>query len=463
MSRKRRRRTLVGNVSPEVLEYTAAEDLRCDQELLEYDCIGTAAHVRSLARIRLPRPVLTPAEEKRIIGELIRLMRRSRRGEFHIRISDQDVHLAVERELSARLGEAGRKVHLGRSRNDQVAVALRLYIKDRIPGILQELSTAVRSLLGAASRYRMTPMVGRTHMQRAMPSTAAVWLASFAEALLEDGEELAHIYRASDRCPLGAGAGYGVPLPIDRDYEADILGFRGPVVNVMYAVTGRGKLEARLISALGRMMLTLSGLATDLIIFAAPEFGYVVLPEELCTGSSIMPQKRNPDVLELVRARSAVVLAAGQAAHEIVRGLPSGYQRDLQEIKPLLMNSLRTAEASLRIMRMVTDGMSLDTEAMREAFDATVFAADAAADLAVEGVPFRDAYQSVKARLAQLEGTDPREAVKRRTSRGAPGNPDLKTLRERARTLEKWADMQRRRFHSAVSRLLGVSYPGLTE
>jgi len=280
---------------------------------------------------------------------------------------------------------------------------------------------------------------------------------------LDDAQELTDIYRAADRCPLGAGAGYGVPLPIDRDYEAEILGFRGPVVNVTYAVTGRAKLEARLISALGRTMLTLSGLATDLIIFAAPEFGYVVLPEDLCTGSSIMPQKHNPDVLELVRARSAVVLAAGQAAAEIVRGLPSGYQRDLQEIKPLLMDSLRTVEASLHIMRLVIDEMRLDTKAMEDAFDPTVFAADAAADLAVEGIPFRDAYRSVKARLAQLGGTDVRESVKRRRSRGAPGNPDLKKLRDRVRALEKWADTQHRRFHAAISSLLGVGYPGLPE
>jgi len=456
-----RRSTLVGTVAEEVLAYTAGEDRELDLALVEYDCIGTAAHAVALSRLPLTPPVMTPDETHRIIRELVEIIRSHRRGAFRISAADQDVHLAVERRLTRRLGEIGRKVHLGRSRNDQVALDMRLYLKDQLVSVAEQLCSTVRALLRQAARCRSIPMVGRTHMQPAMPSTVGLWLAAFAEALLDDGSDLQHVHTLADRCPLGAGAGYGVPLPLDRWLEARLLGFRQPVTNVLYAAAGRGRLEVRALGALAQVMLTLSGLAADLIIFSAPEFGYVTLPEEMCTGSSIMPQKRNPDVLELMRARAAALQASVQAAAGIVHGLPSGYHRDLQEIKPLVMRGFAVTGGSLKIAAAVVGKMTINREALRRAFQAPVFAADEAVELARQGLPFRDAYRRVKERLSGVESRRPEEAVSRRTGWGAPGNLHLEVLQAEARRLGQWARAERRRFHRAVSRLLGVQYPAL--
>lgn len=456
-----RRSTLVGAVADSALRFTTASDLQCDLELVEYDCIGTAAHVLALARLKLLHPVLTETEARKVIRSLVQIMQAHRRGQFKITAADQDVHLALERVLTERLGELGQKVHTGRSRNDQAALDMRLYLKDRLLEIILQVAETAGVLLRRAGRYRNTPMVGRTHMQPAMPSTVGLWLASFAEALLEDSTELRMVYEMADRCPLGAGAGYGVPLELDREYEARLLGFREPIVNVLYAVSGRGKLEARAISALGQVMLTLSALASDLIFYSLPEIGYVDLPEEMCTGSSIMPQKRNPDILELIRARAAVVAGWSLSAAEIVRALPSGYQRDFQEIKPLLMGAVATTGSALGITAEVVAKMGINTEALRCGFTPEVFATDVALNMVAEGTPFRRAYQAVREHLKEVGPIDPAAAIRRRRSSGSPGNLRLELLRQRVGELGGWVRQNRRRFYRAISRLLGVEYPSL--
>ena len=257
-----------------------------------------------LSRMPVKPPVLSPADCKKVIAALKNIIAQAKKGAFKITLADQDVHLAVERTLTAKLGDLGKKVHTGRSRNDQVAVDLRLYAKEQILCAIGEAAALAAALLDFAKKHAADPMVGRTHMQPAMPSSVGLWASAHAESLLDDVALLMAAYELNDQCPLGSAASYGVPLPIDRQLVSDLLGFSRPVHNVLYANNARGKMESVILLAMGQVMLTLSRLAQDLILFTMPEFGYFTLPAAFCTGSSIMPQKRNPDVLELVRGKA---------------------------------------------------------------------------------------------------------------------------------------------------------------
>ncbi|MCX7590285.1 MAG: argininosuccinate lyase [Kiritimatiellae bacterium] len=458
-----RERTLVGNVDIEVLAFTAARDSEVDRLLVEADCLGTAAHVTMLSSLRLSCPLITARERDAIVAALSQIIAEARAGNFRIKLADHDVHLAIERTLTRRLGIAGRKIHAGRSRNDQVAVDLRLYAKEQLLDLREEVVLLCRVLLGLAGRYRLLPMVGRTHLQPAMPGSLGLWASAHAESLLDDLDLLLAAYELNDRSPLGAAAGYGVPLPIDRQMTSRLLGFSRPIHNVLYAVNSRGKCEATILAACGQVMLSLSRLAEDLILYSMPEFGYFILPAEMCTGSSIMPQKKNPDVLELIRARAHRVHAAALAVAAICSGLPSGYNRDVQETKEPLVEGLATTRAAVRVMTKLLGSMQVCERALRAAFTPQVFAADRALELVAGGMAFRDAYVYVKKHLdEEVQSTDPDRAVAAKRHEGAPAGLDLKMLQRRAGLALRTIRAQRRRFHKAISCLLGVSYPLLT-
>jgi argininosuccinate lyase len=403
--------------------------------------------------------VISPSEKKRILAELVGIIRRARKNKFKISVRDQDVHLAIERALTARLGDAGKKIHTGRSRNDQVAVALRLYAKEQILDMAEETMMLCGALMRLAALQEMTPMVGRTHMQPAMPSSVGLWASAYAEGLLEDAELLKNAYLLNDRCPLGSAAGYGVPLPINRRQTSDLLGFSRPIHNVLHAGNTRGKMEGIILSAAAQVMITLSRLAQDLVVFTMPEFNYFSLPEEMCTGSSIMPQKKNPDILELVRARAARVCAHAFSAFEITRSLPSGYNRDLQETKGPLIEGLDTTIASLRIMVPLVANIKVNRPSLLEGFRPEVFAADHALFLAGRGMPFRDAYLHVKEHLGELADMNPLEAIRRKKHLGATAGLNLNILNARRAKEQKYFSGERSRFNRRISRLLGVKYP----
>ncbi len=298
-------------------------------------------------------------------------------------------------------------------------------------------------------------MVGRTHMQPAMPSSVGLWASAWAESLLDDLALLRTAYELNDRCPLGSAASYGVPLPIDRRLTSDLLGFAAPVHNVLHANQARGKLESVILAALGQAMLTLSRLAQDLILFSMPEFGYFRLPGEFTTGSSIMPQKRNPDVPELLRAKAAKVLAYANLVAEIVRAAPSGYNRDLQETKAPFMEGFELAISSLRILNPLVAGLEVDAAALRRGFGPEVYATDRALELVAQGLPFRDAYHQVKANLDQLAGYDPDAALAAKRHLGAPLGLDFKALAGQARAAARWAAGERKRYAAKRAALLG--------
>lgn len=444
-------------VDPDILAYTVGEDTVLDLALAKWDCMGTAAHVTMLSEMKgLRRPVVTKAEAAKVRRELGRIAALAEKGAFKIRVEDQDVHMAVERMLTEKLGDLGKKIHTGRSRNDQVAVDVRLHMKDAILHTEAETVALAAALRAFGLKAGAIPLVGRTHLQPAMPSTVEMWATGHAEMILDQIENLEAAYRLADRNPLGSAAGYGVPLPLDRKRTTALLGFSRTIHNCFGASMARGECEASLLSALAQLMCVLSRLAEDMILFSMPEFGYFKLPRAYCTGSSIMPQKFNPDVLELVRGKTAQVVGWQTAGLTLLHAMPGGYNRDLQDAKLLYMKGLDTTRTTLRILAKVVKGMEVDPAACRAAFTPGVFATDVALRKVAAGTPWRDAYHEVRDQFAALyDGKpaevatiDPDEAVAAKTHEGTTGGIDhrlyakrekdaLKSVTDRMTTLEK--------------------------
>ncbi len=454
MTEKKQSRTTVGVIAREVLSYTAGRDVELDDALVEADCLGSAAHAVMLSRMPVQPPLFTADELQIVLAALSEIAARSAQDRLIIRLEDQDVHMAVERELTSRIGELGRRIHTGRSRNDQSALDIRLYARARLLTVARAAADCMRSLLAFARKHRMVAMVGRTHLQPAMPSSVALWATAYVEEMSENLESLRQVYDLNNRCPLGAAAGYGVPLPIDRKLTARLLGFEAPIHNVLYAVHSRGKNEGRILEALGQTMLTLSRVAQDMMLFSMPEFGYFQLPPELGTGSSIMPQKNNPDVLELVRARTARLLGQVSGTNELMRALPAGYNRDVQETKEPLFDALDSTERSLRIMSLLIENMTVNRERLLEAFTPPVFATDQALLLVRQGVPFRDAYRRVKEHPETVVAGDPCDNISMKNHLGAPGGLDFSLYRRRINGVRRWIKTQETRHQRVAQRLL---------
>ncbi|MDZ8118997.1 argininosuccinate lyase [Pontiella agarivorans] len=454
-----KQKTTVGIINNETLAYTAGRDVELDHALITVDCIGTAAHVTMLSKMPVQPKLITEDERKRVIEGLVEIIGQAQRNKFKIQLADQDVHLAVERTLTKKLGDLGKKIHTCRSRNDQVAVDLRLYAKEQLLQTLDEAAALAAALVSFGRKNKMVPMVGRTHMQPGMPSSVGLWATAHAESLLDDCVGLINAYELNDQCPLGSAASYGVPLPIDRQLTSDLLGFGRPTHNVLYANNGRGKMENLVLSAMSQVMLTLSRLSQDLMIFTMPEFDYFQLPAEFCTGSSIMPQKQNPDVCELMRAKASRVKAAELGVYDLIKGSPTGYNRDLQEAKELFMEGIATTRASLRIMTPMIQGTKANKKKLIAGFTPDVFATDRALELVGEGMPFRDAYHYIKENLHELENIDPTEAILLKTHMGAPLGLDWEYFKGRIAAVKETVREERKAFNRAVSKLLGVKYP----
>lgn len=416
------KKTITDNtIDPDVLTYTVGEDPVLDLALAKWDCVGTAAHVTMLSEMKLKRPVVTKTEASKVRKELAKIVSLSERGGFVIREDDQDVHMAVERMLTEKLGDLGKKIHTGRSRNDQVAVDVRLHMRNAMVEMTGEMADLADALVCFGRKHNLVPMVGRTHLQPAMPSSVGVWATGHAEMILDQWFILESAYAITNINPLGSAAGYGVPLPLDRQRTSDLLGFDGTLHNVFGASMARGECEVALVSACAQLMCVLSRLAEDMILFSMPEFAYFKLPREYCTGSSIMPQKFNPDVLELVRGKTAQVIGWQTAALTLLHAMPGGYNRDLQDCKLLYMKALDTTRTTLRIMTKVVKGMTIDEDKLRAGFIPGVFATDVALRMVAQGTPWRDAYHDVRDHLERLDTEDPDAAVAAKTHEGTTG------------------------------------------
>ena len=416
----------------QVMEFLAGEDVLLDRELLLYDMQASAAHALGLNRIG----IFSDAENEAVQNALAQLASEYRAGDRVLDERFEDGHSAIEAWLTEMLGPPGARIHTGRSRNDQVAVALRLYMKDRLESLGAICLEIARVLLARAERDQDLPMPGYTHLQRAMPSSAGLWLAGHAESFIDDAE-LAGITRGwLDASPLGTASGFGVNLPLPRQEVSDELGFARLVVNPQCAQNSRGKIELQALSALSAATLDLQRLAWDLSLFATSEFGFVSLPERYCTGSSIMPNKNNPDAVELLRATHASILGA-QAELNAVLSLPSGYQRDLQATKPPLLRAFRSGLCALDLLPGLLGEFSWNEERMSTALAPEMYATDRATRMAAEGMPFREAYRAVARDLEKPNATGPGESLRERVSTGACGNLALDILKARVDGLSK--------------------------
>ena len=408
-----------------VQRFLAGDDVRLDRELFLHDVRASRAHVAGLLRIG----VLSPSETASLEAALLDLAAEFSSGSFVLDDRFEDGHSAIELYLTDRLGDTGRKVHTGRSRNDQVLVALRLHARESIFLLRDRCLDAASALLERAEAQPMTPMPGYTHLQRAVPSSVGLWLAAFVEAFLDDAEHAIATHELLDCCPLGTAAGYGVNLPLDREGVARDLGFRRVQQNPMYAQNSRGKFDLALLSSFAQATLDLRRFAWDLSLYSTAEFGFIRLPDRFTTGSSIMPNKRNPDVVELLRTVHGVVAGAEtEIASDL--SLPSGYHRDLQATKAPTLRAVRAALDGLSLLPDLVTHFVLCEPAMRAAISADLYATDRAVDLARQGVPFREAYQRV---ATDLEGSPstPEQSLEARVSPGATGALGLPALRER--------------------------------
>ena len=407
--------------------FLAGDDVVLDREFFLHDIAASVAHAEGLQHIG----ILSADELGGLRRELANLADDFRSGAFVLDDRYEDGHSAIEARLTERLGDAGRKIHTGRSRNDQVLVATRLWLKQKLARLVHLSREIARVALERAEAEQGLPMPGYTHIQRAVVSSAGMWWAGWAEAFIDDAIRAGDTLALIDANPLGTAAGYGVNLPLDREYTTAALGFARLQVSPTYAQLSRGKFELAALEALGSATLDLRRLAWDLSLFTSAEFGFVALPPQYTTGSSIMPNKRNPDVIELMRASHASVAAARTEIEQLL-SLPSGYHRDLQASKGAIFHGFGRGLAALELLPALLANLGWREDRLRAAIDSGMYATDVAVDAAIAGVPFREAYKAAAgAADAAGQGRTPESSLAARTSPGAAANLRLGVLRER--------------------------------
>ncbi|MFA5021825.1 MAG: argininosuccinate lyase [Patescibacteria group bacterium] len=381
-----------GQLHPTIESYTVGDDYQLDQQLISYDVAASIAHVQMLKKIKL----LTAAETRQLTTGLKKIANLNQRKKFVIKLSDEDGHTAIENYLIKTLGLVGKKVHTGRSRNDQILVALRLYMKDHINQIDNQVLSLAKKINQTAKKYQQTAMPGYTHTQKAMETTVGTWLDSFASALADDQLLIAAAKKIIDQNPLGSVSGFGEKsLKLDRKTTTKLLGFAKTQNNPMYCAYSRGKFELIVLDTLSQVMLDLGKLANDLVWFTAKEFSYFDLPTKFKTGSSAMPQKQNFDVLELVRANVSVFLGYRAQTEGIIQKLLSGYNRDFQLTKKPLLESVTLIEKTIAVMELVISNLIINKKYLAAAGTDELKATEEAYRLVKKGLPFRDAYTQI--------------------------------------------------------------------
>ena len=414
--------TKSSKLHPLVEKYTVGNDYILYLRLLLFDIEASKAHGQALVKAK----ILKPAEYAKLVKGMNEILKLHKEGKFVISQSDEDCHTAIENYLVAKLGDLGKKIHTGRSRNDQVLVATRLYTRKKLKQISQELINLQKVFLQIAKKYEFLPLPGYTHTRRAMPSSIGHWAAAYLEELINDHKLLESAYELNDQNPLGAAAGFGVNLNLDRELTTRLMGFKRLQQNSLYAVNSRGTTEAYILSVLTKAVMTLGRLANEMIWFTTPEFNFFELPVEFTTGSSIMPQKRNPDVFEIMRSNVRVIVALQTQVKDISTGLISGYNRDTQLTKEPLIKGLGIARRSLEVCALVMGKVKPNRAVLMKSLAPEFFAVHEANRLVKEGMPFRDAYQHVKENIHKLKIQNPIKAIKEVLSIGGPGNLQLR-------------------------------------
>ena len=416
-----------------VHRFTVGEDPDLDALLLPYDALGSAAHARMLAHVGL----LPAKDADALVAKLTAIARRAREGAIHITPEQEDAHTVIEGLLTAELGDAGKRIHLGRSRNDQVILALRLYMRDALLGVASQVAYLAHEFTDFARAHADEAMPGYTHLRRAMPSSFGLWSAAFAAGLIEELQALQALYARLDRCPLGAAAGFGAPLPLDREYSAKLLGFSTVQVSPVDVQNSRGRHELALLNEFASIGLVMEKYLWDLALYSMPEFGYLRLPDAFTTGSSIMPQKRNPDVVELARGRCRELRGYAAMLQELASGLPSNYHRDLQLLKKPLFGAVASTRSWLDVLIALVPVVEVDAANAAAACSDDIYAAHQAYKLAQGGMPFRDAYKQVAKEL-EYDSFKPDRKALTATHLGGAGNLGLELMDADLKAVEHW-------------------------
>lgn len=419
-----------------VEQYNAGDDIIYDQELIPYDIQGSLGYGKMLHR----HGILTNKEFSRLQQGMTEIMKLYKAGKFTLTLEDEDCHTKIENYLTEHYGEIGKKIHTARSRNDQVLVTMRLFMKEKLNNLKALCLNLADTLVETAKKYEFVPMPGYTHMQKAMPTTLGTWYGSFAESLLDDIKLLSEINDILvDQNPLGSGAGYGSPFSFDRDKLSKDLDFKRTQNNVIYCHNSRGKIEGMVLEACVQIMLTLNKLASDLLFFTTQEFRFFTVPDNISTGSSIMPQKKNLDVAELIRARTSTVAACKNEITMNILNKISGYHRDGQEIKRPLFLGLRYTEMSLKVASIVIKNIQPNEKQLLDDMTPELFAAHKAFEMVKKkGISFRDAYVKVGANLDKIK-IDKKEIVnmlKESKHQGGTGNLMLDDLAKEIKKLK---------------------------
>lgn len=384
-------------VNAKIEAFTVGRDREMDVFLAKYDVLGSMAHIRMLESVGL----LHSEELSTLLKELRSIYDLAENGQFIIEEGVEDVHSQVEMLLTRKLGDIGKKIHSGRSRNDQVLVDLKLFTRAEIEKIVVAVSELFDVLISQSNRYKDILLPGYTHLQVAMPSSFGLWFGAYAESLADDLQLLLAAWKITNRNPLGSAAGYGSSFPLNRQMTTDLLGFETMNYNVVYAQMGRGKMERTVSNALASVASTVSKLAFDACMFTSQNFGFIKLPDEFTTGSSIMPHKKNPDVFELTRAKCNKIQNVPQQIAMITNNLPSGYFRDLQIIKEVFIPTFSELTNCLEMTTMMMSEVEVNTEILKDVRYDYLFSVEEVNRLTLAGVPFRDAYKQVGAEIEE--------------------------------------------------------------
>ena len=403
-------------VNAKIEAFTVGQDREMDLFLAKYDVLGSMAHIKMLNSVGL----LQSDELELLLAELKSIYKLTESNEFVIEEGVEDVHSQVEMMLTSKLGDVGKKIHSGRSRNDQVLVDLKLFARAELYTIVQHVDALFELLIEQSNRYKDVLLPGYTHLQIAMPSSFGLWFGAYAESLADDLQFLLAAWKITNRNPLGSAAGYGSSFPLNRQMTTDLLGFDTMNYNVVYAQMGRGKMERSVASAMAGVAATLSKLAYDACLFSSQNFNFIKLPDEFTTGSSIMPHKKNPDVFELTRAKCNKLQSIPQQVTLITNNLPSGYFRDLQIIKEVFIPAFAELNACIEMVALMMGEVKVNTEILNESRYDFLFSVEEVNRLTLSGVPFRDAYKQVGLEI-EAGNFKPNKAI-HHTHEGSIGN-----------------------------------------
>ncbi|MEM9142269.1 MAG: argininosuccinate lyase [Bacteroidota bacterium] len=406
--------------------FTVGNDRQLDLLLAKYDVIASTAHAKMLGHIGL----LTQEETESLVSELGAIGKSIAAGEFTIEDSFEDMHSKIEYLLTEKLGDTGKKIHTARSRNDQVLVAMHLYLKEELSEIRQQVRSLFDLLLDLAEKYKDVLLPGYTHLQIAMPSSFGLWFSAYAESLIDDLYFVEAAYKVADQNPLGSAAGYGSSFPIDRSFTTKEMGFNTLIYNVVAAQMGRGKVEKATAFGMASMAATLSKLAMDICLYMSQNFDFISFPDELTTGSSIMPHKKNPDVFELVRAKCNKLQAVPNQLTLVINNLPSGYHRDLQLVKEIIVPAIQDMKACLEILTFSLKEIRVNPNILEDAKYDYLFSVDTLNELVQQGMPFRDAYKKMGQEIQEGSFTPKRDI--HHTHEGSLGKLCLEEIRKKA-------------------------------